>query len=65
MYYDIPTQVRFTGFEGEELGGIAWGNEIISGDCGGVFDITELIWYYGARVEPLSWVDISEEILGD
>lgn len=65
MYYDIPTQVRFTDFEGNEYGGIAWGNDIICGECGEVFDITELIWQYGARVERLSWVDVSDEILGD
>lgn len=65
MYYDIPTQVRFTDFEGNEFGGIAWGDEIICGDCGCVFDITELIHLYGAKIESLPWVDISEEILGD
>lgn len=34
MYYNIPTQVRFTDYEGKEYGGIAWGNDIICGDCG-------------------------------
>ena len=65
MYYDIPTQVRLTDVEGNEFGGIAWGDNIILGDCGKVYDITELIHLYGAKIETLPWVDISEEILGD
>jgi hypothetical protein len=59
--FDAPTQVMFR-IEGEEdyKGGIAFGDKIICGCCGGIveFDDCEII-------ETLPWCDISNEILGD
>ena len=66
-YYDEPTQVIFkiNNGAGEELcSGIAYCGEIICGCCGGVFffdDPEQKV----TVLKELSWVDLSEEILGD
>ena len=63
-YYEEPTQVIFleeyvTEEKPQKIGGIAYHDYIICGECGAVVKIedTEI-------VEELSWYDISEEIGG-
>ena len=64
-YYEEPTQVIFLEEgeteeeESQKIGGIAYHDYIICGECGAVVKIedTEI-------VEELSWYDISEEIGG-
>ena len=58
------------------IGGIAYQDEIICGCCGGIFSIKELIEEYKdylvsepwlknfPLIRPMSWIDISEEIIG-
>lgn len=42
-YFLVPTQVRFWDYtNGRYHGGIAYGNEIICGCCGGVFNINKI-----------------------
>ena len=70
-HYDTPTQVCFWDWDANEwLAGIAWGDNIICGCCGGVFEIAEI--YENAPqeikkpvVEFNYWVNFSEEIVGD
>lgn len=65
-YYEEPTQVIFLEEEGvteeepRKIGGIAYHDYIICGECGAVVKIedTEI-------VEELTWCAISEEIGGD
>ena len=40
--FDKPTQVQFCDAEGFKHGGIAYGDEIICGCCGGIFTIEEV-----------------------
>lgn len=61
--YDRPMMVKFKEFGKEEeswVGGIAYHNEIICGECGMIIPAGNI-----AQLLVLSWVDISEEILGD
>lgn len=78
-YFDVPTQVKFIDFDGcddnwfEEKGGIAYGNEIICGCCGGIIELDDL-WsdweelkdHFPNFDSPLkvykTWVDISDDI---
>lgn len=68
--FEVPTQVKFYDADsGMFQGGIAYGDEIICGCCGGIFEVDEVI--EGAKragvdldIRIMSWVDISEEILG-
>ena len=79
--FDFPRQVKFIDFDsGNEdqttwLGGIAIGDKIICGCCGGLIDIQELweTWdelkdEYPNDTAPIyvyqEWMDISEEIKG-
>lgn len=64
QYFEVPTQVIFrqdaqTMRENgvEWFAGIAYRNEIICGDCGGIIEVdeTELIY-------PVQWMDISVPI---
>ena len=66
-YFETPTQVLFKQDEetmretGREwFAGIAYHDEIICGCCGGIFETDEI-----ELIQPLPWVDISEEIAGD
>ena len=62
-HYDVPTQVKFYDKDNEVwLGGIAYGDEIICGECGGVFELSDLEPH---EVEELPWIDISEAIIGE
>ena len=78
-FYENPTQVLF--WEPEEndyIGGIAYGDVIICGCCGGAIEIEDI--YNRVEIDresgvevppeeevivPLSWVPINEEIRGD
>lgn len=68
-HYDCPTQVKFYDVDGDHyVGGIAYGNCIICGCCGGIFEIAEVIEYAPEDVEPiieLEWIDIANEIAGE
>ena len=63
-YYEEPTQVVFIeNMEDDgsrKIGGIAYQDYIICGECGGVVKIEET-----EIVEELPWCAISEEIGGD
>jgi hypothetical protein len=69
-FFETPTQVMFydTDGSGEYNCGIAWGDHIICGCCGGVFEISEVIEFAPEGVQAIyaydSWVDLSEEIFG-
>lgn len=53
--------VKFIDPDGEVLGGIMVDNKfVICGCCGGVFEVEEI-----TDIKVLSWIDISEEILGE
>ena len=65
LYFDIPTQVAFK--ENPEItdtprwiGGIAFRDEIICGECGAVVDTEDV-----EQIIELPWVNISEELIGD
>ena len=70
-YFDIPTQVCFWDFEEQYWhAGIAWGQNVICGCCGGVFEIDEVWEFAPAEVgNPIRefnyWVDLSDEIAGN
>ena len=64
-YFDKPMMVKF--IEKEEAcdephwtGGIAYYHEIICGECGCVVDLDDV-----EEIIPLSWISISEEIMGE
>lgn len=71
-FYEEATQVIFIDPEEElepwvdeesgprKIGGIAYKNFIICGECGGVCLIKDVV-----IVEELSWCPISEEIIGN
>ena len=69
-FYECPTQVKFWDYDNHEWNyGIAYGDEIICGCCGGIFEIDEVIEYGKDEVQmPIheckSWVDLSNEIYG-
>ena len=74
LYYDMPTQVKFFDFYGEEpywIGGIAFHDVVICGCCGATIKISDL--YDEAEetglnedpIEVLDWVDIQNEIKGE
>ena len=68
-YFEKPTQICF--WEGEDWNaGIAFGNSIICGCCGGVIDIDEVYEFAPDEItNPIiwfeNWVDIQDEIAGD
>ena len=70
MNFDKPTQVMFLDLEQEWQVGIAYGEEIICGCCGGVFEVDEIMESAvesGVKcgIHPYeTWNDISEEISG-
>ena len=71
-YFERPTQVMFYDLDAKDyVGGIAYGFEIICGECGGIVDTVELIEDVReqapdkAPIKELSWVNISEEIMGE
>ena len=61
-FYEVPTQVKFIESknvvdEPRWLGGIAFGNKVICGECGSVIDLEDIV-----DIIELSWADISEAI---
>ena len=65
-YFKIPVQVKFYDVEKDIwLGGIAYKDEIICAECGGVIKISSL-YEKEINVEPIQllgdWVDFSEFI---
>lgn len=61
-YYDIPTQVKFYDSENNEwIGGIAYRDEIICGECGSIFELDE--FEVDEVVEMDCWVDINAKIM--
>ena len=69
--FERPTQVKFYDYEENTWQyGIAYHDEIICGECGGVFEIAEVIEFAPRFVQnPIhvyeSWINITEEIHGD
>lgn len=66
-YYDSPTQVVFSDQENEDespilLGGIAFHEYVICGECGSVIELDE---FKEGQVRELPWCSIDEEIRGD
>lgn len=62
--FEIPTQVRWYDEENEMFhGGIAFGDVIICGCCGGIIELDEI------DLDKLTtydfWVNLDEEICGD
>lgn len=67
MLFEKPTQVKFADlFEEEEqgrrriLGGIAFGDFVICGECGSVLEMEDV-----EILEVFPWIDISDAIIGD
>lgn len=68
-HFEAPTQVAFVDEWNDNdepdmdmvIGGIAYGNEIICGECGSIVDLEDVAALYIFN----DWVTISEEILGD
>ena len=74
LYYDMPTQVKFFDFDGEEpywIGGIAFHDVVICGCCGAavkianIYDYAEEIGFSEDHIKVLDWVDIQNEIKGE
>lgn len=69
--YDLPTMVVFCHQEkGEDeirmIGGIAYNDYIICGECGGLVMVDEVLEQFGEDgIRELDWIDISEAIFGD
>lgn len=60
-FYDVPTQVKFFSPEDNEIiAGIAYQNVVICGCCGGIFELDEV-----QIIEDLSWISLTDEILGN
>ena len=63
-YYNIPTQVVFTfhnGYAHERQAGIAYRDEIICAECGGLFDMTDEDLEIEIEKE-ISWVPLEDQI---
>lgn len=67
FYFEMPTQVKFRETADRRLpndfafvGGIAYKDEIICGECGGIVKVNECEF-----IRILPWCTIGEEILGD
>ena len=63
-FYEVPTQVKFIESadvvdEPHWIGGIAYQDYVICGECGGIIDLEDL-----AAIVEFPWVDISNEIIG-
>jgi hypothetical protein len=69
MHFEVPTQVVFYSFDDEKyIGGIAYGDEVICGCCGGTFEIAELYEFAPEGIEAIieyaAWIDIEDAICG-
>lgn len=62
-YYDAPTMVRMRDIDNDcEVGGIAYGNEVICGCCGATIPLDDEDSGFEI-IEELSWVNFSDYIL--
>ncbi len=66
-YFENPTQVKFWDAESERyICGIAYRDEVICSECGGIILIDELYESTPDGIEPIkifdSWVDFNEYI---
>lgn len=64
-FYEVPTQVKFIESadvvdEPHWIGGIAYQDYVICGECGGIIDLEDL-----EDIIELPWVNITDEIVGD
>ena len=64
-YYDYPTQVIFkerldVTDEPRWIGGIAYRDEVICGECGSIIPLEDI-----EKIVNFPWISISEEIGGD
>ena len=72
-FFETPTQVKFLDEAEDEpkyKGGIAYGDVIVCGCCGGVVEIGDLLEHFSEQeanliIIPLEWIDISEAIIGE
>ena len=69
MYFENPTQVVWVDEDNHTQAGIAYGDVIICGCCGGTVAIDEIYEFAPEGVEnpitELEWTSIREEIGGD
>jgi len=69
MYFENPTQVVWIDEDNHAHTGIAYGDVIICGCCGGTQEIAEIYEFAPDGVEnpitELEWTSIREEIGGD
>lgn len=66
IYFNTPTQVAFWDVDGDHyIGGIAYGDEIICGCCGGVVSIEEVCEFAPEGVEPIVVYDVWRDVSGD
>ena len=68
IYFNTPTQVAFWDVDGDHyIGGIAYGDEIICGCCGGVVSIEEVCEFAPEGIDPIvvynDWMGLSGDIL--
>lgn len=68
-YFEQPTQVVWVDEDNHAHAGIAYGDVIICGCCGGTQEISEIYEFAPEGVEnpitELEWTSIREEIGGD
>ena len=64
-FFEKPTQVRFRDPEGDNswIGGIAYQDKIICGECGEVLNVEDYDYFNFQEYDH--WVSISEEIKGE
>ena len=69
MYFENPTQVVWVDEDNHAHAGIAYGDVIICGCCGGTQEIAEIYEFAPEGVEnpiiELEWISVREEIGGD
>lgn len=58
-YFNTPTQIEFLDYENTKCYGIAYKDEIICGECGGVFSVDEIKITYKYE----QWADITKSII--
>ena len=64
--FEFPTQVNFSDpYDGTILGGIAYKYEVICGCCGTTYSTKALLTPPDSYIKVLSWIDISEAIIGE
>jgi hypothetical protein len=63
--FEEPTQVKFFDpYNGEQLAGIGYKNEIICGCCGTTMSVA-LALRSDKPIETLEWVSLVDEIIGE